>query len=140
MKSCFFLLCFFVFFVSAMQVKNKVYILNWVFKLLAKKFHYLLNTNHFIKSATWLLCIFCCTLCCTFCCNFCWNKCLYILQKQPSRVVLKKRCSENIQQIYRSTHMPKCDFNNAALQLYGNHTLVWVFSCKFAAFFLNNFF
>ena len=41
------------------QVKNKVCILNWVFKLL------------FIKSATQLLCTFCCPFCCT--------KCLYIL-------------------------------------------------------------
>ena len=33
------------------------------------------------------------------------------IQKQPSRAVLRKRCSENIQQIYRRTAMPKCDFN-----------------------------
>ena len=39
-------------------------------------------------------------------------------QKQPPRGVLKKRCSENMQQIYRRTLMPKCDFNKAALQLY----------------------
>ena len=31
-------------------------------------------------------------------------------QKQPSRGVLRKSCSENMQQIYRRTHMPKCDF------------------------------
>ena len=31
--------------------------------------------------------------------------------------------------------MPKC----AALQLYWNHTSAWVFSCKFAAYFQNNF-
>ena len=31
-------------------------------------------------------------------------------QKQPSRGVLKKRCSENMRQIYRRTPMPKCDF------------------------------
>ena len=35
-------------------------------------------------------------------------------QKQPSRDVLRKRCSENMQQIYRRTPMPKCDFNNLA--------------------------
>ena len=29
--------------------------------------------------------------------------------------------------------MPKCDFNKVALQLYWNHTLARVFSCKFAA-------
>ena len=37
-------------------------------------------------------------------------------QKQPSRGVSKKRCSENMQQIYRRTHMPKCDFNKIAFQ------------------------
>ena len=35
-------------------------------------------------------------------------------QKQPSRGVLSKRCSENMQQIYRRTPMPKCDFNKVA--------------------------
>ena len=30
------------------------------------------------------------------------------LQKYPSKCVFKKRCSENIQQIYRITPMPKC--------------------------------
>ena len=39
------------------------------------------------------------------------------LQKQPSRGVLKKKCSENIQQIYRRTPMPKCGFNKVALTL-----------------------
>ena len=33
-------------------------------------------------------------------------------EEQPSRGVLRKRCSENIQQIYKGTLMPKCDFNN----------------------------
>ena len=31
------------------------------------------------------------------------------LQKQPSRGVL--RCSENMQEIYKRTPMPKCDLN-----------------------------
>ena len=35
--------------------------------------------------------------------------------------------------------MPKCDFNKVALQLYQNHTSVWVFSYKFAAYFQNTF-
>ena len=35
------------------------------------------------------------------------------MQKQPPRGVLKKRCSENMQQIYRRTTMPKCDFNTS---------------------------
>ena len=63
----------------------------------------------------------------------------YVSQKQPSRGVFSKRCSENMQQIYRRTPMPKCDFNNVAKQLYWNHTSVLVFSCKFAAYFQNTF-
>ena len=39
-------------------------------------------------------------------------------QKQPPGGVLKKSCSENMQQIYGRTPMPKCDFNEVALQLY----------------------
>ena len=35
-------------------------------------------------------------------------------QKQPPRGVLKKRCPGNMQQIYRRTPMPKCDFNKVA--------------------------
>ena len=38
--------------------------------------------------------------------------------KQWFRGVLKKRCSEKMQQIYRRTPMPKCDFNKVAKQLY----------------------
>ena len=38
-------------------------------------------------------------------------------QKQPSRGVPRKRCSEYMQQIYRRTPMPKCDLR-VALQLY----------------------
>ena len=38
-------------------------------------------------------------------------------QKQLSRGVLKKRCSENMQQIYRRTPMTKCDFNKVAILL-----------------------
>ena len=41
-----------------------------------------------------------------------------IIQKKTSRGVLKKSCSESMQEIYRRTTMPKCDFNKAALQLY----------------------
>ena len=61
------------------------------------------------------------------------------MQKQPSRSFLKKRCSENVQQIYSRTPMPKCDFNKVALQLYWNHTLAWVYCCTFAAYFQNTF-
>ena len=35
-------------------------------------------------------------------------------QKQPSRGVLMKGSSENMQQIYMRTPMPKCDFNKVA--------------------------
>ena len=38
-------------------------------------------------------------------------------QKQSPRGVPRKRCSENMQQIYRRTPMPKCDFNKVAKQL-----------------------
>ena len=51
------------------------------------------------------------------------GKIIYVFkieQKQPSGGVLRKRCSENIQQIY-----------------WRNHTSAWVFSCKFAAYFQN---
>ena len=39
-------------------------------------------------------------------------------QKQPSRGPLRKRCPENMQQMYRRTPMPKCDFNKYAKELY----------------------
>ena len=48
------------------------------------------------------------------------------IQKQPSRNVLRKRCSENMQQIYRRKPMPKCDFDKDAKQLYWNCTSTWV--------------
>ena len=57
--------------------------------------------------------------------------CYWHWQKQPPRGVLKKRCSENMQQIYR-TPMSKCNFNKVAFQLYWNHTTARVFSCKFS--------
>ena len=38
--------------------------------------------------------------------------------KQPSASALKKRCSENMQQIYRRTLMLKCDFIKFAMQIY----------------------
>ena len=68
---------------------------------------------------------------------FIWQLHLLVstLQKQPSKGVLRKMCSENMQQIYRRTPMPMCDFNKVAMQLYWNHTSVWVFSYKFAACF-----
>ena len=61
------------------------------------------------------------------------------LQKQPSRGTLRKIYSENMQEIYRRTPMPKCDFNKVAKQLYWNRISAWVFSCKFAAYVPNTF-
>ena len=55
---------------------------------------------------------------------FCWTG-LWVKQKHLSKSVLRKRCSENIQQIYRRTPMPKCHFNEVSLQLYWNHTSAW---------------
>ena len=66
-----------------------------------------------------------------------WNK--RLTQKQPPRCVIKKMCSENMQQIYRRRPMQYCDFNKVAKQLYWNCTSAWVFSCKFAAYFQNTF-
>ena len=61
------------------------------------------------------------------------------VQKQPLIVVPGKRCSENMQQLYRRTPMLKCNFTKVALQLYWNRPSAWVFSCKFAAYFQNTF-
>ena len=60
-------------------------------------------------------------------------------QKQLFKGVLRKMCSENMQQIYWRTPMPKCDFNKVALQFYGNRTSAWVFSYKFATYFQSTF-
>ena len=57
-----------------------------------------------------------------FALSFSLNQILHF-QKQPSRGVLRKRCSENMQPIDRRIPMSKCCFN---------HTSAWVFSCKFA--------
>ena len=37
--------------------------------------------------------------------------------KLPSRGVLRKRCSQNMHQIYQRTPMPKCDLKKVAFQL-----------------------
>ena len=55
-----------------------------------------------------------------------------ILQKQPASGVLRKRYFENMQQIYRRTLLPKCDFSNVALQLYWNrNSLLHIFRTPF---------
>ena len=43
--------------------------------------------------------------------------CPSFIQKQPLKGVLSKRCSKNMQQIYKRTPMPKCDFNKVAKQI-----------------------
>ena len=58
-----------------------------------------------------------------------WSVCP---QKHPSRGVLIKRCSENMQQIYWRKPMPEYDFKKSCF-------LAWVFSCKFVAQFQNTF-
>ena len=65
---------------------------------------------------------------------------LLSMQKQLSRGVLRRRCAENMQQIYRRISMSKCGFNKVAKQFYWNHALAWVFSGKFAAYFQKSFF
>ena len=67
------------------------------------------------------------------------NISFFNLQKKPFWGVLRERCSENMQQSYRRTAMPKCDFNKVAKQLCWNCTSAWVFSYKFAAYFQNTF-
>ena len=61
-------------------------------------------------------------------------------RSSPSELFLGKGVLKiNLQQIHWRTPMPKCDFNKVAKQLYWNHTLACVFSCKFAAYFKNTF-
>ena len=45
-------------------------------------------------------------------------KAFQVSEAATNRVFFKKRCSENMQQIYRRTPMPKSDFNKVALQLW----------------------
>ena len=56
-------------------------------------------------------------------------------QKQLSRGVLRKRCSEDMPQICRRTPVSKRDFNEVAW----NHTLAWLFFCEFSVYFRNTF-
>ena len=49
------------------------------------------------------------------------------IQKHPPRGVVRKRCSENMQQIYRGAY-----FNKVG-------TSAWMFSCKFTAYFQSTF-
>ena len=51
-------------------------------------------------------------------------------QKQPVRSVLRKKCSEIMQQIYWRTPMPKCDFNKVKFSIkFIEITLVFSHGC-----------
>ena len=54
-------------------------------------------------------------------------------QKQPSIGVLIKRCSENIQQIYRKAPLSKCNFNKVAFVM---GVLLYIFCIFSEQFFL----
>ena len=53
-------------------------------------------------------------------------------QKQPSRGVLRKRCSENMQEIYRRTPMPTCDFNKIAIKSHCGMGVILKICCIFS--------
>ena len=63
----------------------------------------------------------------------------HVFQEQHSTGVLRKRCYENVHQMYRRKPISKSNFNKVALQLYWSRTSIWVFSCKFAAYFHKTF-
>ena len=50
--------------------------------------------------------------------EICYSVFLDYRSSLPGLFVLKKRCSENMQQICKRTPMAKCDFNKGAKQLY----------------------
>ena len=56
---------------------------------------------------------------------------LISLHQQPSRGVLRKTCSENMQQIYGRTPMLKCDFNKVALHGCSPVNLLHIFGAPF---------
>ena len=69
-----------------------------------------------------------------------WNAMSFkTFKSSRQEVFLRKGVLKNMQQIYRRTPIPKCDFNKVALQLYWNCTLTCVFCCKFATYFQNTF-
>ena len=58
-------------------------------------------------------------------------------QKQPPRGVPRKKCSENMQQIYRRTRMPKCDFNKVAAydKIWDIFSNIFLYECNQGTFF-----
>ena len=55
------------------------------------------------------------------------------------RRVLRKKCSEKMEQTYRRTPIPKCDFNKDEKLLYWNRTSAWVFSYRFVEYVQNTY-
>ena len=47
------------------------------------------------------------------------------IHNKPPRGIPRKRCSENMRQIYRRTPMPKCDFNKVAKQVMNKGCRLW---------------
>ena len=70
--------------------------------------------------------------------NYC-KKSILKYKKQPSRGDLRRRCCENMQQIYRRPSLPNSDFNKVVKELYWNQTSAWVFSFEFVTYFRNTF-
>ena len=53
--------------------------------------------------------------------------------KHPYRsMIFRRRCSENMPQIYKRTPMPKCDFNKVALHGCSSVNLLHIFGTPFA--------
>ena len=53
--------------------------------------------------------------------------------KHPYRsMIFRRRCSENMPQIYKRTPMPKCDFNKVALKLHFGMCLFLKICCIFS--------
>ena len=80
----------------------------------------------------WHLDLICYAHICAYACFFSCHR--MRIQKQPSRGFLRKRCSENMQQICRRTPIPKCDFNKVEIALwYGFSSvhLLYIFRTPF---------
>ena len=76
----------------------------------------------------------------TQCIAICMSWLNWIIRSSHLEMSFGKGVLKKMHQIYRRTAMPKCDFNKVTTQIYWNHTLAWVFSCKLAAFFQKNFY
>ena len=62
------------------------------------------------------------------------------INRQFPLLLLIKRSSENMQQIYMRAFVQKYDFNKVSLQLYLSHFSPYMFFCRFTAYFQNTFF